>query len=260
MQLDLTVASEAEKSAVLAITDEESETFAEQARAHTAEVEKERRELGALLDQGGTQQQKDLLGEFSKRFDALQRIDGELLGLAVENSNLKASALAFGAGADALREMNAALSRLASAHADAADAKQVTALADGAQIAALRIQTLLPPHIAEASEGKMDDLEEQMKRADDEIGRDLEALGALPGLRGNADLAAAASRHTELREIRERILALSRRNTNVRSLSLSLNEKRKAMLDCHEVLGSLEDALREQPLEGPTHGGRFDVR
>ena len=59
MQLDLASASEAEKSAVLAITDQDSQTFADQARAASAEVEQERRELGELLTAGGTQGEKD---------------------------------------------------------------------------------------------------------------------------------------------------------------------------------------------------------
>ena len=81
MQLGLAAASEAEKSAVLAITDRESQAFADQARASTADVERERRELAALLDQGGTQAEKELLAEFSERFAEFQRIDDELLKL-----------------------------------------------------------------------------------------------------------------------------------------------------------------------------------
>src|SRR5262249_39566349 len=102
MQLGLAAASEAEKSAVLAITDEESRAFADQARSSTADVERQRKELAPLLERSGTQEEKDLLAAFSRRFEELQRIDAELLGLAVENTNLKAYALTFGTAADAL--------------------------------------------------------------------------------------------------------------------------------------------------------------
>jgi hypothetical protein len=156
--------------------------------------------------------------------------------------------------------MSAALSRLVAAHADAPDAKKVMSLAYGAEIAALRIQTLLPPHIAEASDGRMDELEARMSKEDEQVTRDLESLGALPKLRGDADLAVAASRYARYRELRDQILSLSRENTNVRSLSISLNQKRKVMLDCHDLLRDLQEAIRKEPIEGPTYGGRFDIR
>lgn len=260
MQLGLVSASEAEKSAVLAITDQESQAFADQARASTADVERERRELVELLNKDGTQGEKDLLAEFSRRFTEFQRIDNELLSLAVKNTNLKAYALTFGPAAGAIDEMSAALSRLVAANAGAPDANKVMSLASGAEIGALRIQTMLPPHIAEASEPRMNELEALMSKEDQQVRSDLEALGALPKLEGQADLALAASRYAQFREIKNQVLSLSRENTNVRSLSISLTQKRQVMLACHDVLSQLEDAIRKEPIGGVRYGGRFRIR
>ncbi len=254
MQLALASASEAEKSAVLAITDEESQRFADQARAATAQLEQERRELEELLKAGGTQGEKDLLARFSQVFTELQRIDNEVLSLAVKNTNLKAYSLAFGPAADTLKEMNAALSRLVAAHADSPEAKKVMILAFGAETSALRIQTLLPPHIAEESDQKMDALEAQMAKEDKQVRKDLDGLAALPELSGNADLATAVSRYARFTKIKTQILALSRENTNVRSLAISLNQKRKAMVLCQDALNALKQAILEEPVRGVTYG------
>jgi hypothetical protein len=236
-----------------------SQAFADQARAKTAEVERERRQLEELLNKGGTQDEKDLLAEFSQRFREFQRIDDELLDLAVENTNLEAYALVFGPAARALDEMSAALSRVVLANADSRDAKKVMSLALGVEIGALRIQTLLPPHIAEANVSRMDELEAQMAKQDEQVRSNLEVLAALPKLRGDADLTVATSHYAQFREMERQILALSRENTNVRSLSISLNQKRRVMLACHDVLSNLEEAIRKEPMEGVTYGGRFRV-
>jgi hypothetical protein len=254
MQLALASASEAEKSAVLAITDQESQRFADQARAATAQLEKERRELDKLLQADGTLGEKDLLAQFSRAFTELQRIDNEVLNLAVKNTNVKAYRLAFGPAAEAVKEMNAALSSLVAAHADSQEAKRVMLLAFGAQTGALRIQTLLPPHTAEENEQKMDALEAQMAKEDKQVRRDLDGLAALPELGGDADVATAVSRYARFTKIKIQILALSRENTNVRSLAISLNQKRKAMLLCQEALSALKQAILEEPVRGVTYG------
>ena len=112
MRLALASASEAEKSAVMAITDEDSQTYADQARAATATVEQGCRELEKLLEPAGTPNEKAELTRFSQALAEFQSIDKELLDLAVQNTNLKASSLAFGPAAAALKEMDAALARL----------------------------------------------------------------------------------------------------------------------------------------------------
>lgn len=254
MQLGLASASEAEKSAVLATRDQESQAFADQARAGIVAAEQQRRELEELLRQGGTQREKDLFDEFSQLFIAFQRIDADLLDLATKNSNVKAYALAFGPAADAVKEMTASLSRLIASNSDSRDAKEVMHLAFGAEVAALHIETLLSPHIAEASESRMDDLEALMTQDDDQVRRNLEGLGALPKLNDDADVGMAAASYGQFGEIKQQILALSRENTNVRSLFISLNQERQVTLACQEALGNLQQAILEEPIEGVTYG------
>ena len=254
MRLDLSSASEAEKSAVLATTDEESQTFADQARAKSAAVEQGRKELEGILRTGGTRDEKDLFSQFSEAFAEFQRVDEDLLGLAVKNTNLKASSLAFGPAAEALKEMDAAISRLVAKGAASPQAGNATALADGARIAALRIQTLLPPHIAEESNEKMDELEAAMAKEDQEVRKDLDGLAALPEFSASPDLETARLRYAQFNEIRAQILALSRENTNVRSLTISLNRKRKVMLMCQDALAALEQAVQNEPITNLTNG------
>ena len=250
MRLTLASASEAEKSAVLAVTDQDSQTFADQARAATAEVERESKELGALLATGGTQAEKDLLAKFSKVFTDLQHIDNDLLGLAVKNTNIKAYNLAFGPAADALKEMDTALSGLVAKSAGSPEAGNVALFAFGAQTAALRIQTLLAPHIAEENNKKMDEVEALMTKEDQQVHKDLDGLASLPKLRSDPDLETAASDYARFTEIKGRILALSRENTNVRSLAMSLGQKRKVLFLCQDVLSVLQQTIQDEPIPG----------
>jgi hypothetical protein len=253
INLALTSAAEAEKSAVLAITDEDSKTYADQAGAATAQAERARQELVDVMKAASTDSEKPLLDQFSQRFTELQRIDAQVLDLAVRNSNIKAYALAYGPAAAAIKDMDAALSRLVAQYAPstAPEARNPILLATGAQAAALRIQALLPPHIAEASNLKMDDLESQMALEDQRVRQDLSALTALPALAGNPDPAIASAAYDRFSDLRKQILALSRENTNVISLSLSLNQKRKAMFVCQDALNALAQAIRDEPITGP---------
>jgi hypothetical protein len=254
MQMNLASASEAEKSAVLAVSDQDSQSFADQARSASGKTEQERRELGELLAQGGTQGETELLAQFTSAFAEFQRVDSDLLALAVKNTNVKAYGLDFGPAATALEEMNAALAHLVAANADSSEAKMVMRLALGAQVGALRIQTLLPPHIAEESDKRMDELEALMAREDARVRESLDGLAALPKLTKDADVATATARYAEFTRLRTQILALSRENTNVRSLSISLNQKRHVMLVCQAALNALQQAILAEPVAGTTYG------
>jgi hypothetical protein len=81
----------------------------------------------------------------------------------------------------------------------------------GARIAALRLLSLLPPHIAEESDQKMDEMEAVMAKEDQEVRKNLEDLAGLRSLSGNPDLSTATGRYARFTELKAQILKLSRR-------------------------------------------------
>jgi hypothetical protein len=249
MRLALASASEAANNAVMAATDQDSQSFADQARAQMGTVERQRQELERLLQRGGTKAERDLLAPFSQAFVESQRIDQDLLDMAVQNTNLKAFCLAFGPAAEVLQEVDTALSRIVdqSAASKSPQAERVIQLADDARIRALRLQTLLPPHIAEESGAKMDELEGQMAKEDLEVRKDLEGLASLLKSGGSPDIETATSLYAKFSGIRAQIIKLSRENTNSRSVALALNQKRKVVLRCQDALAALEQAIQQEP-------------
>ena len=71
----------------------------------------------------------------------------------------------------------------------------------------------------------------------------LDTLTALVQPSSRPRLAAAAASLDQFMKLNAQIIELSRRNTNVRSLALSLDEKRKLTAPCDETLRRLQAAL-----------------
>ena len=256
MQVLLVTSSEAEKSAVMAVSDADSRAYAERARAAAAEVERVRQELSTSLAAGGAPRERALLSEFSQAFLKLGQIDDKVLDLGVQHTNLKAYALLFGPAADALRDMDMALSRIEAKSAGTSEAVKVQPLAYGAQLGVLRVQALLSPHIAEETDAKMDELESLMASEEAQVHHDLEVLAGIRRFARDADLADAEASYARFEQLKVQILKLSRENTNVLSLTISLNQKRKAMLLCVDLLNALRKAILEEPIAGVTYYGR----
>jgi hypothetical protein len=222
--IDLATSAEAEKSAVMAITDEDSQKYADQAWAATAAAEKARLALESRLDS----RERDLFQQFSHAFSELKRIDQEVLTLAVKNTNLKAFAMAFGPATAAAKEIDAAL------------AKSTTPAATEVRVGVWRLLAALSPHIAEESDAKMDAMEAEMAKDDQQVRRALAELN---------DPTAKAGYET-FSELRAQILKLSRENTNVRSLTLSLTQKRNATSQCLATLATLQKSIQNEPIAG----------
>ena len=243
MSRDLLASVEAEKSAVMADTDEASQAFAEQSMQAAHNVEKARRELETLL--GDNSRQAHLFREFSRCWEQLQAIDQEVLSLAVQNTNLKALRLSFVPAAEAMRHMENALNHLMDGVSSSPDAVKIIRLASQAIMTALNLYALQAPHIAESTATRMEEMEVVMKSLDAQVTDALKSLHALVDEPGKSFLNAAWASYKDFQTINAEIVELSRRNSNVRSFALSLGQKRKLTAQCQDGLAALQEAVRE---------------
>jgi hypothetical protein len=178
-----------------------------------------------------------------------RKLDEEILPLAVENSNLKAQRLSFGPASQAAVEFRQSLDAAVRA-APAANLCCADVLAARAVAALLEIQVLHAPHIADAEDAAMTRMEAQMAAAEGTLRKTLDDLMQLIGTKASAQLTAATAAFDRFEEINREILTLSRRNSEVRSLALSLGRKRMLTAVADDQLRALEDALAKHAFTG----------
>ncbi|MGN6544708.1 MAG: MCP four helix bundle domain-containing protein [Aureliella sp.] len=241
--------SEAQNGAIMANADEDTRYFIARAQAAATYVDSNLKDLDNTLKKHGNQRQLELMNRVKQAIAEFERLDKQLLELASQNSNRKAYALATGPAAKHLKEMNSVLAHIAATHRETSSSdRPIDRLADETRIAVLQIQVLLLPHIAEEDEKQMDELESQIAREDQKIEKNLDALTALLAQDDPSDVDQARALYADFKKTRAQIISLSRKNTNVRSIALALNEKRKAMLAVEDALGALRQAVESEKI------------
>jgi hypothetical protein len=241
LQTQFVKAANAADRAVMADTDAVSVAAAAEARQAKEAVQHDVDALGPALQRLRYENETALLQSFSKQYAAYDALDRQILDLAVESTNLKAQRLSFGPAQDAADSFRDALDGLVPA--DAAREWRMKALAATAVARLREIQILQAPHIADADDAVMTRMEQRMATSDAAVRTSLEALGSLVAPASRARLATAATALDRFKAVNDELLALSRRNTNVRSLALSLNQKRPLVTACDATLKTLQAAL-----------------
>lgn len=242
--VEFTRAADASNRAVMAESDALSVTFAREADQAKQAVRKDVDALKPLLQDQKYADEAGRLQDFVARFAEYDAVDRHVLELAVENTNLQAQRLSFGpavTAADAFRDAVDAAAAAAPPH-EAWRGKAVAATA----VAAVReIQVLQAPHIADPEDSAMAGIEARMAAAEAAARRSVQTLQALVPAAARPHLAEAAGALDRFMALNAQIVALSHRNTNVRSLALSLDQKRKLIAPCEEALRALGDGLRK---------------
>jgi len=247
--VQLTTASDAANRAVMADTDDASVAFAREAAQATDGVQMDIDRLAPILQELGYSNEARLLDEFKARFSEYRALDKTVLDLAVENTNLKAQRLSFGASQEAVNALRDALAAL-SATGDGEQKARVDALAATIVATVREIQVLQAPHIAEADDAAMTRIEQQMMTAAGNARAALASLSTLVGPSRRPQLTAATTALDRFIMVNDEIVALSRRNTNIRSLAMSLGQKRMLTATCLESLRALQDALAGRGFTG----------
>jgi len=250
--VQFTKAADAGNRAVMADTDSLSVDYAREASTAKQAVRTDLTTLRPLLEQLKFTDESRLLQQFVDRFALYEALDKHILELAVENTNLKAQRLSFGPAQAASESFRRALEGITPASPK--DEWHVRGLAASAIGSVREVQVLQGPHIADPDDSVMTRLEDQMAASEAEARTALTALTPLvdPGSRQRLSDALAALE--QLMSVNSQIVGLSRRNTNVRSLALSLKEKPPLTTACEQSLRALSDALRKR---GYQHG-RYD--
>jgi hypothetical protein len=246
--VQFTKAADAANRAVMADTDEASIAFAREAGQAKEKVQMDIDALKPLLERLKFSEEERLLQEFVSRFAEYSELDRRILDLAVENTNLKAQRLSFGPAQEAADSFRDSLTRVVPRAP--ADKWRVEALVATAVATVREIQVLQAPHIADADEAVMTRMEKRMSTSEAGARTALKTLSSLVEPKSQPRIAAATAALGRFMTLNQQIISLSRRNTNVRSLALSLNQKGKVIPLCENVLHALRDALSKRGSAG----------
>jgi len=234
------------KSAVMAITDEASQSFAAQSRAAAQATDQSLTRLHALIDASDLEDEKRLVSEFDACWVEMHKLDQTILELAVQNTNLKAAGLSHGQAAEALQRFESALDELMRSCAKSPNPCQMVTWAYQAATAGLKIHTLHSPHIAEPDDAAMTQIEAQISARKKEVEIALQHLMEFAEAENLQAAGQANAAFGQFMELTANVMHLSRQNSNVKSLELSLGSKRKMVSQCEEVLAALQNAIQSR--------------
>jgi hypothetical protein len=242
LQVQFSKAADASNRAVMAVTDEASIAAVREAEQATTAIERDVAVLQPMLQALAYRDEVRHLDAFRTCFAGYRTLDADVLPLAVENTNIKAQRLSFGPAADAVNAFRESLETAGRSSA-AKNTCCVDALIARATAAVLEIQVIQARHIAESDEAAMTKMEQEMAAAYAAARKSVDTLkGVLPPVAARQVVAAAASLD-QFKAINAELVNLSRRNTNVRSLALSLGRKRTVTAECDNLLRVLADSL-----------------
>jgi hypothetical protein len=199
-----------------------------------------------MIYQGKDPRETDLINEFDDCWRQFTELDRTILDLATQNTNLKAQKISATQCAQEMDLFEASLKRLIQRNTKGGQSNEIAVNSYEALTATLEIFVLHKPHIEEADNQEMDKIERRMKSYEESARKALETLRRLPDLRGKEDLKNAESAFERFMSLTGEVIRLSRMNTNVKSVELSLGKERLISSKCQEILATLQKTIQDQ--------------
>lgn len=240
MRVNLVRSVEKEKSAVLATTDEESRTYAEESQAAARVVSRDLKTLEAMAAKSDSGKEKELVTRFSASWTTVSSIDSELLEAATENTNVKALGLSSTIGDDLMRKIDGNLDKLTARVKPEWRKAQMDKIAEDAKLGIRNLVILQNRHINAAAEPAKKSLETSMQSEQKSIETALATLDRMTGKKSRPYIREAKTEFSEFMRVNSEIVRLSTLNTNRTSAALSLGDKRKAEAECDRTLEALQ--------------------
>ena len=226
LQVEFTQASDVTNLAVMADTYEASAQFARESEQKMLVVQNDAEALRSLLASLMFSSETALLGRFDHQLAIYRALDRNILELAVASTNLKAQRLSFGPAEQAEDDFRVALESVARGASE--NSCQVQTPCFRALASVRLIHALQAPHIATASDDVMTRLEQEMATAEADSRGALQNLATLAMADTKTKVAAAKTALDHFVKCNQQIIALLRRNSNVRSLAFGARAEAEA--------------------------------
>ncbi len=139
--------------------------------------------------------------------------------------------------------VQAALDELPPA-ASAEERLRIRSLTLAAMLAVRELEVLEAPHIAESEDAAMTAMERQMSTLAEHAKAALDELASPTRPVVTAAVERASAAFARFQSVHAELIRLSRLNSNVRSLALSLGEKRNLAANCDSYLRELNERLQ----------------
>lgn len=239
-RVNLLLAAEAEKNAVLSTTEDAATKYADQVRTAMGKAKAGLARLTMLAARTHAQKEAQLLTRITNAFGEIESVDATILGMAGRNTNLRAALLSRTEAAKTVNQLRQALAPVISGpDCQAADqALQVEA-------ASLSILAMHAQHIEESSNTAMDVLEASMTQENQQAQAGLDRLGKMLSPKEPA-VAEARKAYDALWKITQEVLSLSRENSNINALALTMGRQRQLMAAALDDLAGLKTLVEAQ--------------